>query len=368
MAESAKFVTKDLGKEIMSKATPSKLKFENDKLLLEAIVIADDLKEEMKGKDWAKLEKEMQGHFDGLVTSLVTSLAKKIAKADDELSKFPPSLYDNFLRPINIEIERKFEEHAKRIHSILNSDLQGAKKEYKVKQDPKIRVDMDFCCLEASGRRSVSSSSGSAPVVKPTQAGKDVNAAAQDCEPLAKAVDAEAATFKKAFGEALRVPGGVPPKAAEDCKSYISGYKRELALLEKQLTELRDALDEEADKQEAWKKKYSATKPNYSPEDQKKIKTAIDGVIAELGVLVKSANAVRDAVIHDGSKQVKKFESALETMETEKDAMKLAATLAGLRASFVAEKEVGDFLKDVKTGLADVQKGLQVLAKAATAK
>ena len=180
----------------------------------------------------------MEKDFDDQVKDMIAGIAKKVASADEEVVKFPPGLYDNFLRPINIELEHKFEKHAERISSLLTSRLQKARQEIlKGKKgtsikEPKVRVDFDFAVLVSSARRSVSSSGSGAPAVKPGEASKDINPAAQDCDTALGKVEEAEKGLRKAVPEAARLADAQKAHAVAHVKELLNKYRTGLADLD----------------------------------------------------------------------------------------------------------------------------------------
>jgi hypothetical protein len=384
MAESAKFSSKDIAQDILKKASPARLKFEEEKMMIDAVVLADDLKDNMEGKDWKKLEVQMEKDFEGQVKDLVPAIAKKVASADEEIAKFPAGLYGNFLAPINIEIEHKFVKHAERISSLLTStllearkDLMKSKKGLSIKE-PKVRVDFDFSILVSSQRRSVSSSATSAPAVKPAEASKEITPAAEDCEAsLKKVEDVDKDTRKafidaekdlsKALIEAQRAGGPKKELDLKECRQYVIAYRNGTGDLGDKLRDLDGAINETQDKQELWKKRLASTKAtekNYA-----EMKKTIDKVIVSLGELSKSCKKVREQVTRDGADRVAAFEKSIETLSqaTVADA-RLAAAVAPARFTPSFLREVADLLVEAKKTTGEVQSKLKDLQKAATAK
>jgi predicted nucleic acid-binding Zn-ribbon protein len=377
MAESAKFSTKDIAQDILKKASPARLKFEEEKIMIDAVVLADDLKDHMEGKEWKKLEVEMEKDFDGQIKELIPALAKKVASADTEIASFPPGLYDNFLRPINIELEHKFVKYAERISSLLTSklmearkDLMKSKKGVSIKE-PKVRVDFDFQILVSSQRRSISSSAAGAPVVKPAEASKEITPAADDCEASLKKVEAVEKEIRKAIIDAERAQGTKREDELKEGRKQIGAYRNGISDLGDKLRDLDGAINETQDKQELWKKRLASTKPtekNYA-----EMKKAIDKVIGGLGELSKSCKKTRDEVTRDGADRIETLEKSIEALAqaTVPDA-RLAAAIAPAKTSAPAFfREVADLLEHAKRTTGEVQsklKELQKLAQAAAAK
>jgi hypothetical protein len=377
MAESAKFSCKDIAQDILKKASPARLKFEEEKIMIDAVVLADDLKDHMEGKDWKKLELEMEKDFDGQIKELIPAVAKKVATADTEIASFPAGLYDNFLRPINIELEHKFVKYAERISSLLTSKLMEARKDLmKSKKgvtikEPKVRVDFDFQVLVSSQRRSVSSSATSAPAVKPAEASKEITPAADDCEASLKNVEVVEKEIRKTIIDAERVQGTKREDELKEGRKQITAYRNGISDLGDKLRDLDGAINETQDKQELWKKRLASTKPtekNYA-----EMKKAIDKVIGSLEELSKSCKKTRDQVTRDGSDRVETLEKSIEALAqaTVPDA-RLAAAIAPARVSAPSFfREVADLLVDAKKTTGEVQtklKELQKLAQAAAAK
>jgi hypothetical protein len=369
MADSLKFATKDLAKKITDQASPARLKFENDKIVVEAVVQADDLKDEIKGKEWSDVEKKLQSIFDDLTKDLEKSVGKKFAKADDEIAKFPPDLYGNFLRPINIEIEKKFEEHCKRIHLAMTTELQQKKKEHDVKKDAKVRVEFDFAILESSSRRVVSSSSG-VPKVDVAGAAKDTGVLAKDCTSVALQADKDAEGVRKSLRYLKHQMASTPaaPKTAlEGAAKLSAAYREGLNKLEKQLSELHDAIAAERGDQMDWKKRFGAAKPSVTPENLKKIKVLIGGVVKLLEDLERETNRVRELVLKGGSGQESLFAKALNALKHD-EASWAKDVDSALGSSFSAHNSIKDLLHDVEQGSKKVRGDLQSLSKTASAK
>jgi len=379
MAESAKFSTQDITPDVLKRASPVRLKFNGEKMIIDAVVLADDLKDEMEGKDWKNLEREMEKLFDEQVKEMIAGIAKKVGSADEEIVKFPQELYDNFLRPINMQLEHTFEKHAERISSLLTSRLQKARQEIlKEKKgasvkEPKVRIDFDLGVLVSSARRSVSSSGSGAPAVKPNEANKEISPAAQDCDTAVKKVEEADKAFRKAFPDAARVADPERKKhAVEEVRQVLNKYRTGVEELDKRLRELGKAITEMLDDQIQWKKRYSASKPTFSEEVQKTIKASIDSVIKNLESLSKVCEKTRDDVVSEGGEQAKSFQSALEALEAPDPRVagpRLAAAVASMRSAspgFV--RDVPKLVEESKTTATEIQRDLQKLSKAAASK
>jgi hypothetical protein len=370
MAESAKFSSKDIAPDILKKASPARLKFDGEKMIIDAVVLAEDLKDHMEGKDWKELERVMEKAFEDQLKELVPAVAKKVSSADEEIAKFPSGLYENYLRPINIEIEHKFEKHAERISSLLTSKLLDARKELKSKKgvtvkEPKVRVDFDFAVLVSSARRSVSSSGTAAPAVKPAEASKDIAPAAGDCEGSLKDVDTVEKEFRRTISGAVRLEGKKKEDELKASRDQVKAYRAGISDLGGKLRDLEDAVTDTLDKQELWKKRLAVTKPaekNYA--DMKKV---IDKVIGSLQELSKSCKKTRDEVAREGPERAGAFDNLIEALATGTlPGTHLAAALAPTR-SF---REVADLIADARKTTAEVQtklKDLQKIAQAAAA-
>jgi hypothetical protein len=367
MPDSLTFATKDLGKKLIDAAGLSRLKFESDKIAVEVKVQAEELKHELKGKDWTDIEAELRKIFKEFIKELETSVAKKAGKADEEIKGFPPELYGNYLRPINIELERKFEDHCKRIHLAFDTELQAQKKKHGLKQDPKTRVEFDFACLESSTRKVVSSSA-SAPKVD-TAVAKDTLVVVLECSKAATQAETNAHNFRDELRTIKsQLEAGRDIKTGlEAAKKVNATYRTDLVKLDKELSELHDAIAAERGDQLDWKKKFGATKRPDAEKLQKTVKELIGKVVKRLEELESETLKVREAIAKGGHAEEDLFEKAIHALAEQKDGWG-KQLVSAIASPFSAEEIVAPFLERVKKDSKAVRDDLQSLSKAATAK
>jgi hypothetical protein len=378
MAAVLKFESKDLGKRITDEAGLARIKFDKvDKISVDASVQADELHEKMTGKQWSDLEKKLKSLFDDLVKDLEKSVAKHVEKANDDAKSHAPDTVSLFLKPINIQLEDKFEKHCTRIHQAFEKELKDLKKSHDAKKDAKINIGFDFAILESSERRVISSSSSALPGVdtsKADTAAKTLDSMAEYCKKLAEEADTKADRFRsnlKALEKDFEPKHHLEDKDLAVLRQDNGGYRDILTDLEKALSELHDALVKEAQRQDHWKKEYGKAKDKTGDQNKgqaKDIKDALTTLNTTLKDLIKEAEDVRKDVAKDAWNQEKIFADVLASLKDKPVEWPKRRTDAALATSFSVYSRLKGFLNKVETGANTVRDSSQDLKKAAATK